>query len=114
GRADDGGAQVRGKAIELVHPPVGILAGQPGGAELRLDAPKIGAAVGDAHHQRLLAAVEGEPVSGRVHKTPHPGPLPAGEERGGPSTVGSRSGPAASITAPLLTSSMASCMSGWK
>ena len=62
GGVDRGGAQVAHEIVELVDPPVGVLARQPRRHAARLDVGRdLGAGVRKADDQRRLALLDGEP-----------------------------------------------------
>ena len=86
--------------IELVEPPVRILAREPRIDEGRLEVEEVYSRVGNADDERRLAALDDEPV-----RTP-------GGHRAGPSSAGSVAAPTASIMAPRLTRRVAAAMSG--
>ena len=93
-------AEGRDKIVELIEPPIGVLAREPGTDESRLECHEIRARMGNADDERRIAALDDEPIGALAG------------HRAGFSSPGSAAAPTASMTAPLLTRLVAAMMSG--
>ena len=69
----DGRAEIGGEIVEPLDPPVGVLAREPGRDEAGFILGRdVRAGMRQAHHERRVAAVDGQPVGMLLMRRPHP------------------------------------------
>src|SRR5580692_11496913 len=95
-------AERRDKVVELIEPPIRVLAREPRINESRFEPEELCSRVRNADDERRIAALDDKPVG------------MCGGHRGSPSSEGRVAAPTASMTALRLARFVAAAMSGWK